>query len=56
MMEICGLNCGKAWVFCNTHAWELLEPGVDDTLGVAIIYHDALQPCCAVCQMSSQVN
>jgi hypothetical protein len=32
----------KSLGFCNTHAWELLEPGIGDALGVAIIYHDVL--------------
>ncbi len=26
--------------FCNTHAWQILETGVGNALGIAIIYHD----------------
>jgi hypothetical protein len=29
--------------FCNLHAWQILETGVGDALGVSMIYHDILE-------------
>lgn len=33
----------KSLGFCREHAWQVLEPGIGDALGVSIIYHDILR-------------
>lgn len=35
-------NLRKSLGFCHEHAWQIIEPGIGDALGVATIYHDIL--------------